>query len=106
MVGGGGRVDPHDGAVGVQRGVDQRCARRLPVLGRDTVLEVEDHDIGCRGGLFEPLGAVGRAEQPAGPGRASSAISVLLGGPLAHHGLSATRSPRRRRAGCGRCGRT
>ena len=67
VVGGRGGVDPHDGAVGIQRRVDQRSARRFPVLRRDTVLEVEDHHIGCRRGLLEPLRPVGRAEQPAGP---------------------------------------
>ncbi len=66
MVVGGGGVDPDDGAVGIQRGVDQRGARGISVLRRDTVFQIQDHHIGRRCGLGESLGTVGRAEQPAG----------------------------------------
>ena len=105
-------IDPDNGAVGIQRRVDEGVARRFPVLRRDTVLEVEDHHIGCGRGLFESLRAVGRAEQPAGPVvarlfRSSRARCATTRPPQVACAPSffAMRSPRRRRAGCGRCGR-
>jgi hypothetical protein len=64
MVGRRAGVDPHDGAVGVQRGSDQRGAGSVSVLCRNAVFEIENHDICCCGCFFESFRAVGRTEQP------------------------------------------
>ena len=54
-----------DGAIRIQRGVDQRGAGIFPILRGDPVFEVQDDHIGCGRRLREPFRAVGRAEQPA-----------------------------------------
>lgn len=44
MIGGGARVDPHHRAGRVQRIIEECGAGVFPVLGRDPILEVEDHE--------------------------------------------------------------
>ena len=62
-VGRTGRVDTHDGALGVKRMADQHAAGPHPVLGQERVFQVEDHGIRPLRRLAVAVGAVGRAEQ-------------------------------------------